>query len=177
MRTVVFRFRCPGCRKTATLLPDGMLPRMQHSLDTIAPTIESYVTTADSYRQVAARGLGVASSDWGTPDAPEPAPSTICRWVHRFALGAQVWWPIVAREVQARRQAAIRPLDAPDMTAKARTSPRRSDLQAAWYLLWLLGLLLELLQQPQSRWPQALLLAAHRPANLDHTGWFVRAPP
>lgn len=178
--TLVFRVRCPGCRQTTTLLPDAMLPHRHHSLTTIADTVAQRLETGASFRQIAADpGLPASetrSTAWGSPAAPLPWPSTICRWFQRFVSGAKVWWDVLLPEIQAKLSQALRPPSPPEGHPLLGTS----GFDVAWSLLWLLRWLLETLHQSLERWPQALLLATARPANLDHTGWFSRpgrAPP
>ena len=100
--TVVFRVRCPGCWTTTTLLPDGILPRLQHSLETVGRAVAGYLTTVQSYRylSLSLNGTHLApgerlSTCWGSPSAPAPGPSTICRWVARFSQGAGPWWDVL----------------------------------------------------------------------------------
>lgn len=180
--TVVFRVRCPGCWTTTTLLPDGILPRLQHSLETVGRAVAGYLTTVQSYRQLALslNGTPLApgerlSTYWGSPSAPAPGPSTICRWVARFSQGAGAWWDVLAGLTQARLpHPLVVPTSPPSLPRKARTPAKARQLELGWYLLWLLRLLLTVLGVPVGRWPQALLHAPQRPLHLDHTGWFRR---
>lgn len=184
VRTVVYRCRCPGCWATTTLLPDCLLPKRQHSLDTIAQAIGRYLTSTASYRAVAlswsSTGLPAGetiTTVWGTPAAPSPTPSTIWRWVERFARGALGWWLALVGLVQARLgHALVVPPAPPVLAAKARTPAKARRLGQGWHLLYLLGLLLALLGRTLDRWPQLLLHHPH-PPQLDHSHWFIRAPP
>lgn len=178
--TVVFRVRCPGCWTTTTLLPDSMLPRLQHSLETVGRAVQGYLATPQSYRQVA---LSLApavlpagerpSTCWSGPAAPAPAPSTVFRWLERFSQGALAWWVVLAGLTQDRlAHPLVVPPAPPALPGKTRTPGKAKRLVQGWYLLWLLRLLLAVLGVSARRWPQALLHAPRRPLHLDHTGWF-----
>jgi len=188
VKTLVFLVRCPCCRATAILLPDGMTPWFQHGTETIRLAIDRYVTTAGSYRRVA---LELADREppegeslsvvWGSPAAPSPTPSTLFRWVVRFATCAARWWSLVADELQRRLDCALRPPPiTPHVPSKARTDSKRQRLQEAWYLLWALKALLSVLGHPTNAWPRLLVVAPRRPPGIDASHWLARpswAPP
>lgn len=182
--TQLYRFRCPGCGETTTLLPDCLLPFLQHSLDTIQLTIAQYLGGASSYRQVALSWSSTSlpagetvSTCWGAASAPQPTPSTIWRWVARFARGAAAWWLVLVGQVQARLGTALVVPLLPDfLPAKARTPSKARQLGQAWHLLYLLSVLLALLGRPLAGWPQ-LLLHHPGPPPRDRSHWFARAPP
>ena len=187
VRTQLYRLRCPGCWVTTTLWPDCVLPRLLHGLDTIQQTLGAYLGSAVSYRQVALSwsSAGVPAGErvstcWGSPAAPSPTPSSIWRWVHRFARGAAAWWSAVVPVLQAQLSHALVVPPCPDyLTAKARTPRKAQQLGQAWHLLYVLGLLLALRGRPLARWPQFLLHHPGLPPR-DHSRWFVvasRAPP
>lgn len=170
------------------MLPDFMLPCVQHGVSTIRTACEIHLETSKTYRKTA---LAVSlltlpegenlSTVWGSHQAPSPTPSSIFRWVDRFSRGAGNWWPLMAAETQARDTVAFRPPQAPEhLPAKARTESKRNALRMAWLLLWLLRLLLSLLGMIPTNWPRLLLFAPLKPSKVDHTGWFVQralAPP
>ena len=160
-----------------------MLPRLQYSLPTVQAACETYLETAASYRQAA---LVVAShvvpeherlsTCWGGPESPELSPSTVFRWLDRFARGAGAWWITLAAEAQNRATAALRPQVAPiHLPAKARSVTKGQALVTACHLLALLRWLLALLGLDTREWPCLLVWAPSKPRNLDHTGWFVSA--
>ena len=187
VRTQLYRFRCPACWDTTTLLPDCLLPGLQHSLETIQVSIWHYLRGPASYRQVALSWSSArlpagetGTLCWGSPVAPSPTPSSIWRWVHRFAWGAVAWWWILLPWLQARLSQALVLPPVPDyLPGKAQTAQKATQLSQAWYLLYLLGLLLSLLGRPSTCWPQVLLHHQGPPVR-DHSHWFVapsRAPP
>lgn len=160
-----------------------MLPRLQYSRPTIQAACESYLETAASYRQSAlAIGAGALpeqerlSTCWGGPESPSLAPSTIFRWIDRFARGAGAWWIILAAEAQGRATEALRPQAAPGhLLAKARSAAKATALTTAWHLLTLLRWLLALLALAPREWPHLLVFSPRKPRNIDHTGWFISA--
>lgn len=181
MLTRICRLRCPRCRLTSRLLPDEILPWVQHALPDIQASCEIYVETDTSYREAA---MAIASASvppqeslstcWGSPDAPSLSPSTIFRWVDRFCRGAGAWWIILAAEAQARSAKALRPQEAPQgQAAKAHSAAKASALRTAWHLLALLRWLLDLFHIPD--WRRLLMFAPSRPRSLDHTGFFATA--
>lgn len=184
VRTVLFLVRCPCCRLTVMLLPDGMTPWLQHGTDTIRSAIETYVTVPGSYRGVALDLSGqnpptgeTRSVVWGSPAAPSPTPSTLFRWVARFAALAGMWWPLIAGDLQRRLESALRPPDIPaSLPLKARTEAKRRQLQEAWYLLWALKAMLTVLERPKTTWPQALTFASRLPQGLEGTSWLPHPP-
>lgn len=173
---MVFRVRCPGCRITTTLLPDSLLPYRRHSLETMAPAVEAYLTSSVSFRQVAtADGLPLGetrSTVWGHPASPLLSASTICRWVRRFLSAAPAWWAAIAGDAQALLGAALRVPEVPPTV-----SHKAPGISTAWCLLWLLRTLLAAMRLPHFRWPQILLHAPRQPPQLDHTGFFLRRLP
>lgn len=188
IRTVVFVVRCPDCRIAITLLPDGLTPWLQHATDTIRKAIEAYVTGPDSYRAVT---LDLAerkpppgetrSIVWGSSEAPTPTPSTLFRWVARFAAISAPWWPLVAEELQQRLDSALRPPPLPShVPSKGRTDSKQRKLQEAWFLLWVLKALLAVLSRANEGWPRLLTFAPRRPPGILGTSWIpapTRAPP
>lgn len=177
-RTVIFRLRCGVCRLTTRLLPDFMRPGLQHGMPTVASTCQAYLAQPTSYRRVALATADVAvpageslSTLWSGPRAPSPVPSSIFRWLDRFARSTGAWWQALAPAVQARMTTALSPPAPPDhLRQRARTAAKANALAAAWHLLWLLG----------SDWPDLLRRAPRHPDGLDHTGLFLRhvlAPP
>jgi len=177
--TSICRLRCPRCRLTPRLLPDEILPWVQHAMPDIQASCEIYVETDTSYRE-AAMAIAAASvppqeslsTCWGGPDAPSLSPSTVFRWVDRFGRGVSAWWIILAAEAQARSAKALRPQEAPQgQAAKARSAAKASALKIAWHLLALLRWLRDHLAIPD--WPRLLLLAPAKPRALDHTGFFA----
>ncbi len=191
VRGDVFRVRCPipGCRVTSRLLPEGVLPGMQYSVETVGEAISGYLDAGRSYQTVAfdfvapelRQGMTHSTIFWGAEGLRSPFPTTIFRWMARFGAGTKAWWPEIAAATQERLS---HPLPVPErprhLRAKAKTEAKREQLVTAWYLLALLFLFAGLLEMPASRWPYALLRAPRRPACLDRTGWFalaVRAPP
>lgn len=188
IKTEVALVRCRWCWVTTTMLPDGILPRMQYSLDTISAAIEAYQAPAASYRTVALEISGRTlppelklSGFLGGVEAPPLGPSQIFRWVAQFSAGAEQWWSPIAVQAQERLTHALSPPVAPiSAAAKGRSPAKREAITNAWMLLWVLRFLLDLLGRPTGQWPYALLYSAGRPLLLDHTGWFAvrtRAPP
>lgn len=174
---------------TTRLLPEGTLPGMQYSVETVGEAISAYLEADESYRTVAfdfvdselRQGMTPSTIFWGTEGLRSPFPTTIFRWMMRFGAGAKAWWPEIAAAAQERLS---HPLTVPErprhLGAKAKTEAKHEQLVTAWYLLALLFLFAGLLEMPVSRWSYALLRAPRRPAHLDRTGWFVlpvRAPP
>lgn len=183
-RTIVFRTRCRRCEATTRMLPDFMLPYVQHGLPTILTGCETYIETIASYRRTGLVISGMALPEaealatfWGSFQAPSPTPSTIWRWVDRFSRGACSWWAPIAAETQARDTAALHPPTSPDFPVKARSTSKRDALKTAWQLLWLLRLLLSILGMVPGDWPRILHFAPFKPSKLDHTGWFVKRAP
>lgn len=191
--SVAYRCRCPCCRDTERLLPEGTLPGLTYALETIGSAVATYAEPATSYRSVALglvgdhlptdfglQGCGL-STMWGSGALTSPSPSTVFRWVARFAAGASVWWPpIVALTQECLAHALVLP-DLPTFFArKARTPAKRQQLVTTWMLLWVLFLLTSLADEPVRTWPFTLLKAVKRPSCLEPTGWFARpgrAPP
>lgn len=160
-----------------------MLPRLQYSLPTVQAACETYLETTASYRQAA---LAIASrvvpeherlsTCWGGPESPSLTPSTIFRWLDRFARGAGAWWITLAAEAQNRATAALRPQASPGhLPAKARSAAKAMALNTAWHLLTLLRWLLASLGPGLREWPHLLVFAPRKPRNIDHTGWFISA--
>ncbi len=174
---------------TSRLLPEGTLPGMQYSVETVAEAISDYLEAGASYRTVAfdfvapelRQGMTPSTIFWGPEGLRSPFPTTIFRWMSRFGAGAKAWWPEIAAAAQERLS---HPLAVPErprhLYAKTKSEARHEQLVAAWYLLTVLYLFAGLLEMPVSRWPYALLRAPRRPTGLDRTGWFAlpaRAPP
>lgn len=196
--TRVPQVRCRACRATTTLLPDSILPRVHYSLDTIGAGVRWYLGSGIappdseeprvSYRTVALEITGVSvpsgltlTGYLGGFEAAPLGPSHIFRWVGRFSVGAEPWWPEIAAQAQSRLDHALSSPSAPEsIEAKGRSPEKRKALADAWMLLWVLNFLLVLLGRPTSSWPYALLHSGRRPRLLDHTRWFAmsaRAPP
>jgi len=191
--SVAYRCRCPRCRDTERLLPKGVLPGLTYALETIGSAVASYAEPATSYRSVALElvgdnrpvsfgllGCGL-STMWGGGALTSPSPSTVFRWVARFAAGAATWWPPIAAQTQERlAHALVLPVAPAFLGSKARTPAKREQLTTTWALLWVLFLLTGLRGDQVSTWPFTMLGASKRPSRLDHTGWFMsssRAPP
>ncbi len=187
-KTQVPQMRCRGCRATTTLLPEGILPRMQYGLDAVGAAVEAYEETVASYRQTALLVSGVTlpagltlSGFFGGVEAPPLGPSSVYRWVERFSTGAGLWWAEIAAEAQGRIDHALSPPAPPEsIKAKGRSPEKNQALANAWMLLWVLRFLIVLLGRPTNSWCYALIRFHKRPLLLDHTGWFAlgsRAPP
>lgn len=188
-----YRCRCPRCRDTERLLPEGVLPGLTYSLETVGSAVATYEKPATSYRSVALALVGAnrppdfglqgcgLSTMWGSGAFNSPSPSTVFRWVARFALGAAAWWPPIVAQTQERLAHALVLPDLPTFFAcKARTPAKRQQLATTWTLLWVLFLLTSLRGDPVQAWPFTMLRAEKRAPRLDSTGWFVgvsRAPP
>ena len=188
-----YRCRCPRCRETERLLPEGVLPGLTYALETIGSAVATYAEPVTSYRSVALElvgdyrpadfglpGCGL-STMWGSGTFTSPSPSTVFRWVARFSAGASAWWPPIVANTQARlAHALVLPVAPAFLTTKARTPTKREQLATTWTLLWVLFLLTSLHQEQVHTWPFTMLRAEKRPPRLDPTGWFVgtcRAPP
>ena len=154
----------------------------QQSLDFQA-ACETYLEAAASYRQtaltIAARAVPEherLSTCWGGAEAPSLTPSTVFRWVDRFARGAGAWWITLAAEAQARATEALRPQASPNhLPAKARSAAKARALNTAWHLLALLRWLLARLALASREWPHLLVFAPRKPRHCDHSGWFISA--
>lgn len=188
IKTEVALVRCRWCWVTTTMLPDGILPKMQYSLDTIGAAIEAYQVPEASYRSVALDISGCTlpseltlSGFFGGVEAPPLGPGHVFRWMARFSAGAADWWAPIAAQTQDRLTHALSPPAAPkSIAAKGRSPAKREDITNAWMLLWVLRFLLDLLGRRTVQWPYALLHSSRRTPLLDHTGWFavrLRAPP
>lgn len=188
IKSVAYRVQCRSCEGTTRLLPEGALPGETYSAETIGAAVQRYAEPATSYRGVALEvgqvqipdGLS-RSTIWGNLALPSPAPSTIFRWMARFAAGALAWWPLIVAAIHER---LLQPVPVPDRPAhlaiKARTPAKREQLVTAWFLLHALYMLTSLGGESPRRWPYTLLRADTRPPSLDPTGWFARparAPP
>lgn len=188
MLSTVYRCRCPRCRDTVRLLPEGTLPQTTYSLETIGTALSTYMEPGASYRTTAMAIGGVEvplgltrTTLWGNVTLPSPMPSTVFRWVARFAAGAATWWPEIAASTQERLSHALTlPAHPRHLAVKARTPAKERQIVTAWFLVSVLYLLTGLLGEPARFWPRTLLHAERRPPCLDHTGWFARpgrAPP
>lgn len=166
---------------------------MTYGLETIGSAVATYVEPLTSYRSVALElvgdnrpvdfglpGCGL-STMWGNAELTSPSPSTLFRWVTRFAAGAAAWWPpIVALTQEHLAHALVLPEIPAYLTLKARTPTKREQLVTTWALLWVLFLLTGLCREQVHVWPFTMLRAEKRPPCMDPTGWFVgasRAPP
>lgn len=191
--SVAYRCRCPRCRETERLLPEGVLPGLTYALETIGAAVTTYAEPGTSYRSVALElvgdhrpadfglaGCGL-STMWGGGALASPSPSTVFRWVARFAAGAAAWWPPIAALTQERlAHALVLPVAPAFLNGKARTPAKREQLATTWALLWVLFLLTGLRQEQVHTWSFTMQRADKPPSGLDHTGWFVRssrAPP
>ena len=141
----------------------------------------SYRSTALDIGEVAIPAGLSRSTIWGNAPLASPSPSTIFRWVARFAAGASAWWPLIVAAAQEQLAQPIFLADQPAYLArKARIPGKPEQLAMAWSLLYVLFLLTSLGGQPPRRWPYDLLRAAKCPSSLDYTRWFAkpaRAPP
>lgn len=188
-----YRCRCPRCRDTERLLPEGVLPGLTYALETIGSAVATYEEPSTSYRSVALElvgdnrpadfglpGCGL-STMWGSDKLASPSPSTVFRWVARFSGGATAWWPLIAALTQERlAHALVLPVAPVYLALKARTPTKREQLVTTWALLWVLFLLTSLRREQVHTWPFTMLRAEKRPPRLDPTGWFVggcRTPP
>lgn len=188
VQTLVFLVRCPGCRATTVLIPDVILPR-KHSPTEIARTaIEGYLDQEASYRSVPLDLIydelpptESRSVIWGSSEAPTPTPSTIFRWVASFSAIASAWWPFIAFELQSRLESALCPPPLPaHLHRKSRSEQKKRQIESAWFLLWALRALLEILELPAGNWPRLLSFIPSRPAGVEKGQWFAipsRAPP
>ena len=88
------RLRCKPCRITVTLLPDILLPRRRYHADLIQQGSARYLTSPDSYRQIAVDLSGVTlPDDQSVTDLLNSIPlkpsfQRLHAWVRRVALGA-----------------------------------------------------------------------------------------
>jgi len=177
---VVYRFRCPCCRATATALPDELLPGIDLDLDTIGELVLGYLDGTVTYRELARRVLGlakpVATSAWTLPVTPAPSATTCFRLVARFVAGARAWWAMATAALQKHGDPVPPPAPLP-LGLKARSDDKRRALQDGWQAIHALRLLAEQLGVAISRWPFVMRHATVPPFGLDRTGWFVRPPP
>lgn len=182
--TLAYDLRCRGCWTTTRLLPQGVLPGVTYTVETVATAVHTYLEPAASYRSVAAAMLSgglpeglTRSTLWGNAKLSSPAPSTVFRWVARFAAGAEAWWPPVAASTQDRLPHPLTVTPAPAyLVPKARTVPKHQALATACVLLGVLLLLTSLLGEPARRWPYTLFGVWKFPPPLDRTRWFARPP-
>lgn len=171
------RFRCPGCRITATALPDDVLPGLAHGIDDVAGVSAAYLEGGLSYRQLTAALLGtprpaIRNDDYAEPPFPSPTPATCFRWIARFAVGARAWWRAAVASLLVRD--AYAPLEAPPhLAALARTDAKCAGLQDAWHALAAWRDLAERMDVPRSRWHRLMWHAPSPPADRDRTGWFL----
>ena len=80
IKSVLVRFRCPGCGKTFTYYPDFALPHKRYTTASITCFSKKYLTTEDTYEKaVMVNGeRGVPGYDDGYKTL---APSTVHRWI------------------------------------------------------------------------------------------------
>ncbi len=184
----VFRVRCPRRCETTTLLPEGILPRVRYSVETVGSAIASYREPDTSYRSVAFDLVGESvppsltqTTIWGNAKLRSPYPSSVFRWVERFAAGARPRWPaILAWGTELTAQPIQIPPAPVHLARKARNPAKQDRLIGAWFLLYLLTLLTGWRGEPARRWPYLLLQLLDTASCLDHTGWFTlpaRGPP
>jgi hypothetical protein len=182
-RVVTARFRCPRCRRTATVQPADVVAGLQHDLPTIAGIISEYLAQPGGYRELPLRVLGIAvpadltpSTVWGHPEAPSPTPSTCFRWVARFVGGALAWWRVAAQHL-LRRGTRVPVTAPPHLAAKGRGDAKRQHLRRGWLAARAYQHLAGALGLPADRWPLVLRHDPVPPPGRDATGWFCRPPP
>lgn len=85
---MVWRFRCPPCRTTYSLLPGGVLPYHHYAASCIAAALGGVFVDGHTVRRVS-RDLGGVD-----PDAPAPSPQLVARWVARALRAYPLWLPL-----------------------------------------------------------------------------------
>lgn len=177
LRLKVWRFRCPGCRTTATALPDDVLPGLAYDLATLAELLCAYLNDCTAtYRQVTVRVLGldkpVATAAWVEAVTRSPAPTTCFCLMARFAAGARAWWNMAAVSLLA--QGDYRPAPAPGyLAAKARSQAKHRALHDAWQAIDAFRQLAVGLGAARARWAFVMRHTPLPPPGRDRTQWFV----
>lgn len=87
----VLRLKCPRCRQTEGILPDFLRPRCQYPWPVQQALVEQYVSTAASYRQVAAQHPGLPYQRlWQWVQAAAAAAADLAR---RLVTALTHWFP------------------------------------------------------------------------------------
>jgi len=179
----MIRFRCPRCRRTATVQPADVLAGMHHDLPTVAAIITAYLDHPRGYRELPLHVLDVVlpegltpSTLWGQPEAPSPTPSTCFRWVARFVQGALAWWRSAVRHL-LRRGVVVSHAAPGHLTAKGRSHEKRQRLQWGWHATVAYQQIAVHLGMASHRWPFVMRHDPAPPSTRDPTEWFCGLPP
>ena len=178
----LFRRRCRPCRLTVTLLPDFLIPYFRYLGEIVASAVESYLSTALSYRRVAVSmssvvlPLGMSVTDALLSIPTQPSYQRVFAWVERlcclgqsYASSVLAWILRLSPDPPVRHALA----DQNDQTlTKAIREPKQKGLRCA-AILRRIASLISTIEPSQDAWLPLLNRFVSR--ILGQIPW--RAPP
>lgn len=162
VRTRIFRMHCSACGIVVTLLPDFVVPHFRYMAHVIQDAVTAYLTTSDSYRDLAVRIAGGVNTGMDSiTDALltirlRPSYQRIHAWVSQFAeFAASLTQSLATWLLRLRPDSHLLHLLAtqvPTFDTKATCETKRLKLRAAALLLAILHRSPELAGPRQGAW-------------------------